>query len=295
MPVTWETIWLREPQDLAFPNGERFVVAVESADFDDLSVKFASGPELVLAGVIDADERFLWPRLHLFVGVDPTQLLFFGGPAAYRVRSDGHVLERLETQRDLADYECGSLDVITAGDIAVIVYEVGILVIDDDLRRRWLRRKYMNQHRVTLEDDAIWIREPHTIPIGHRLSDGELISAPEGYSPGVPCGRVLNQSELFAECVKAWNREAIISAFQAVALELAKVASAAQGGGDDRRQLDDLRAEVASQIAKMSREASARPDHGFAEGLAMRWRELGLDPKRLLGIATTAVYRWRVL
>src|SRR5438552_314749 len=99
MPVAWETIWLREPRHLAFPNGERFVVAVESADFDGLSIKFATGRELVLAGVIDADERFLWPRLHLFVGADPAQMFFFGGPVAYRVHSDGHILERLETQR----------------------------------------------------------------------------------------------------------------------------------------------------------------------------------------------------
>ena len=289
MPVTWQTVWLREPQDLAFPNGERFVAAVKSADFDDLSVKFASGPELVLAGVIDADERFLWPRLHLFVGADPAQLFFFGGPAAYRVRSDGHVLERLETQRNLAEYECGSFDVITAGDIAVIVFEVGILVIGDDLRQRWLRRKYMDQHHVTLEADGVWIREPHAIPIGHRLSDGELISAPEGYSPGVPVGRVPDETEMLAECVKAWNREAIICAFQAIASELAEVASTNQGS--DRRQIYDLRRDVATQIEKMSGDVSARPNHGFAEDLAMRWGELGLDPKRLLGIATTAVYR----
>lgn len=293
MPVTWQTVWLQEPQDLAFPNGERFAAAVKSVDFDDLSVKLASGPELVLAGVIDADERFLWPRLHLFVGADPAQLFFFGGPAAYRVRSDGRILERLETQRSLAEYECGSFDVITAGDIAVIVFEVGILVIGDDLRQRWLRRKYMG-HRVTLEDDAIWIREPHAMPIGHRLSDGELISAPEGYSPGAPRERLPDESELFAECVKEWNREAIIAALHAIASELAMIALAGQCSDADRRQLDDLKGEVVSQIEKMSGDASARPDHGFAESLTMRWRDHGLALKRLLGIATNAVYRWRM-
>lgn len=289
MPITWKTVLLREPQQLTFPNGEPFVVAVESLDWDDLSLEFSRGSKLVLHRAVDADERFEWPRIHVFAGNDPAELFFFGGPAAYRVRSDGRILERVETQRDLAEYECGSLDVITAGDIAVIAYEVGILVIGDDLRQRWLRRKYMG-HRVTLGDDAIWIREPHAIPIGHRLNDGELISAPEGYSPGVPRERLPDQSKLFAECVKAWNRDAIICAFQAIASELAKIPSVDRSGDDDGGRLDDLRREVVSQIEKMSADTSARPDHGFAEGLAKRWRELGLDPRRLLRVATAVLY-----
>jgi hypothetical protein len=290
MPVTWKTVWLREPQRLTFPNGEPFVVAVESLDWDHLSLEFPRGSKLVLHGALDADERFEWPRIHVFAGSDPGELFFFGGPVAYRVCSDGNILERLETQRNLAEYECGSFNVIVRDDVAVIVYEVGLLFIGDDLRKRWLRRKYMDQHRVTLEDDAVWIREPHAIPIGHRLSDGELISAPEGYNPGVPHARVPDESEMFAECVKTWNREAIICAFQAIASELVKVAPLDQGGDDDGKQLDDLRREVASQIEKMSGNTSARPDHGFADGLARRWRELGLDPKRLLGVATAAVW-----
>jgi hypothetical protein len=294
MPVSWKTVSLREPQELMVPNGEQFVVANKPAHSEDLSVAFSDGRELTLAGAVDADERFLNPRIHVFAGTDPGKLLFFGGPVAYRVHSDGHILGRLETHRDLADYECGSFEVIAERDIAVIVYEVGILVIGDDLRPRWLRRKYMGQGQVTLEADVIWIRGPHEIPIGHRLSDGELISAPEGYRPGVPRGRVPNESELFEEGVNAWDRPAVMRVFQALASELATLAETGRtsGGHDDRAQLDELRGNVNAQIEKMSKDPAARPDRGFATGLAARWGQLGLDRKRLFDVAMRAAYKW---
>ena len=108
----------------------------------------------------------------------------------------------------------------------------------------------------------------------------------------MPRQRLPDESELFSACVKEWNREAIIAALHAIASELAMIAR--RGSDADRRQLDDLRSEVVSQIEKMSGDASARPGHGFAERLTMRGRELGLDSKRLLGVATNAVYGWRM-
>src|SRR6185312_13678322 len=115
MPVTWKTVWLPEPQHLTFPNGEPFVVAVESLDWDDLSLEFPRGSKLVLRGALDADGRFEWPHIHVLAGNDAAELFFFGGRTAYRVSSDGRVVDRLETHRDPADY---SFDVITQGDIA---------------------------------------------------------------------------------------------------------------------------------------------------------------------------------
>jgi hypothetical protein len=286
MPVTWKTVWLREPQQLTFPNGEPFMVAVESLDWDDLSLEFPRGSKLVLHGALDADERFEWPRTHVFAGNDPAELFFFGGPTAYCVSSDGRAVERLETHRDLAHYECGSFDVIIARNIAVIVYEVGILVIGDDLRQRWLRRKYMGPGEVSLEGDAIWIREPHSIPIGHRLSDGDLISAPEDYSPGVRRGGVLDEREVFDGCVKAWDREAVISAFQAIASHLATLTPRSA-------EIDALRKGLAAEIEKMTADASARPTRGFATDVAMRWCALGFDMKGLFGVAIAAVYNYK--
>jgi hypothetical protein len=283
MPVAWKTVWLREPQQLTFPNGEPFVVAVESLDWDDLSLAFPRGSKLVLRGALDADGRIEWPRIHVFAGNDAAELFFFGGPTAYRVSSDGRVVERLETHRDLADY---SFDVITRGDIAVIVYEVGILVIGDDLRQRWLRRKYMDQRQVTLEGDAIWIREPHVIPIGHRLSDGELVSAPEDYNPGNPYDRDPDEREVFEGCVNAWDREAALSAFQAIASHLATLTPRSA-------EIDALRKGLAAEIEKMTADASARPTRGFAADVAMRWCALGFDMKRLFRVAIAAVYNYK--
>lgn len=284
-PVTWQTIWLCEPQRLSFPNGQPFVAAVESIDWDDLSIELSSGPRLILRRAIDADERFDCPRIHLFAGTDPAELFFFGGPAAYRVRSDGGILERLETHRDLASYECGSLDVITERNLAVIVYEVGILVIGDDLCQRWLRRKYIGRQQIAVDDGILWLREPHLIPIGHRLSDGELISAPEDYSPGIPYDHPPDEREVFDACVKSWNREAIISAFQAVASHLAALA---QGSAE----IDTLRISIAAEIERMTADGSARPARGFAADAATRWSALGLDAKRLFGVAVVdGVYK----
>lgn len=93
------------------------------------------------------------------------------------------VVQRVETYRDLADYECGNLDVLRHRNMAVIVYEVGILAIDDDLRPRWLKRKYLSRYEIAIEDDLLILRQGSIKPVIHRLTDGELLSSPRNYSP----------------------------------------------------------------------------------------------------------------
>jgi hypothetical protein len=186
MPVTWTSIPLNEPQELRFPDGQEIMIDCRDADFDHLGVRFSFGLDRVLPESDDADERLEWPRVTVFTGNNPSEMFFFGGPIAYRLRSDGEIVQRVETHRDLADYECGRLDVLQHRDIAVIVYEVGILAIGDDLRPRWLKRKYMDEHDIAIEDDLLILRRDSIKPVIRRLSDGELLSSPKNYTPGQP-------------------------------------------------------------------------------------------------------------
>ena len=295
MPVSWNTVWLQEPRELAFPNGQPFVLTVKSIDFDDLSVGFSNGVELVLPGVIESDGRFEWPRIHLFAGNDPGELFFFGGPAAYRVRSDGHIAEKLETHRDPADY---SLDVVTQQDIAVIVYEVGILVIGDDLRPRWQKRKYMDTYEIAIEEGMLILRKPFIRPIVHRLSDGEVIAAPKDYSPRVGERSLPDERELIEHFFDVLDNTGMVRALSAICAEARKIVE--QGGPDQKRvsrdQRGDRRAEeLSDRITAQINVVKAggpefRVDQAFIDDLIARWLELDRDLISLLRTITRCVY-----
>lgn len=101
MPVAWKSIPLGEPQALEFPNDEPIVIECRDRDFDHLGVRFSFGLDRVQPSAVDADEGLKRPRVTIFTGNDPREMFFFGGPIAYRLHSDGEIVQRVETHRNL--------------------------------------------------------------------------------------------------------------------------------------------------------------------------------------------------
>jgi len=93
-----------------------------------------------------------------------------------------------------------------------------------------------------------------------------------------------DEREVFEGCVKEWDREAVLSAFQAIASHLATLTPGSA-------EIDALRKGLATEIERMTADGSARPTRGFATDVAMRWCALGFDVKRLFGIAMAGVYK----
>jgi hypothetical protein len=289
MPITWTSIPLDEPQELRFPDGQEIMIDCRDTNFDHLGVWFSFGLDRVLPRAVDADESLEWPRVTVFTGNNPSEMFYFGGPIAYRLRSDGEIVQRVDTHRDLADYECGSLDVLRHQNIAVIVYEVGILAIDADLRPLWLKRKYMGKYETTIEDDLLKLQRRFMRPVVHRLSDGELISSPRDYSPGLGRRALPDQHEMIRVFLGALDAEGTVRALTPIVGELTGRAKIEL----DRERSDRLRTLVASKIEAAR---TAEPAHGlddaFIEALIAGWSDLGRDLKALQRMLVKGVYAW---
>jgi hypothetical protein len=296
MAITWTSMPLDEPQELQFPDGQEIMIDCRDADFDHLGVRFSFGLDRVLPQAVDADERLEWPRVTVFTGNNPSEMFFFGGPIAYRLRSDGEIVPRVETHRNLAEYECGRLDVLRYQNLAVIVYEIGILAIDDGLRPRWLKRKYMGEEEMAIEGDLLVLRTRFHKPVMHRLTDGELLSSPKDYSPGVPRTRP-DDGQMIVGVLGALDAEGLIRALSAVSAQLNAFADRgaadqqhASGSRSDRERLVRLKARLDAQTEKVSAVGSGNDlDAGFVEGLVAEWQELGLDLKTLLTVVARAL------
>lgn len=290
MPIAWKTVVLAGPQELLFGDYEPIVVERVDAESLDLRVTFLDGRQKMLQGAVDTDERFLDPRITIFTGTDSAEMLLFGGPQAYRLRSDGKIVDRIATLRDLEDYECGSLEVVLHDNLAVIVYEVGILVIDDRLTPRWLRRKYMGRGNIEIADGLLCLREPFTRPIKHRLSDGELVSRHRSYGPGVARNEPPDDREIVACLLHSLDGRGLASALTAIETALARWPHAAPA--DEMEALKQLIAREQEAIKHCDPDDPG--DGASLDRLIDHWLAIGGELAQLRDLTCEAIMAlWR--
>jgi hypothetical protein len=174
-------------------------------------------------------------------------------------------------------------------NIAVIVYEVGILAIDADLRPLWLKRKHMDEYEIAIEDDLLKLRRRFMRPVVHRLRDGELISSPSDYSPGLGRRALPDHREMIESFLGALDPEGIVRALSPIVGELTGTAKTEF----DRKRIDRLRTLVASKIdATRTTEPARGLDDVFINALIAGWLDLGRDLTVLQGILIKGVYAW---
>jgi hypothetical protein len=142
----------------------------------------------------------------------------------------------------------------------------------------------MGGYEITIKDDLLKLRERFMRPVIHRLSDGELISSPSDYSPGVGGRALPNHREMIESFLSALDAEGVVRALSAVSAELTEI---------DNERIAPLRTLVTSQIeAVRATDSAPGLDQKFVNSLIAGWVELGRDLKALQGIVVKGVYAW---
>lgn len=268
MSIIWKPVVLTEPRELLFGDHEPIIVERVDGRPLDLRVKFSHGLHLLLQGAVDTDERHPEPRITVFRGGDPAQLFVFGGPQAYRPRSDGRIVDRLATFRDLDEYE------------------VGILVIDDRLTPRWLHRKYIDDGDPHIADGLLCLRRPFRRPVKRRLSDGQLVSRHRDYMPGVDRLGVPDDRDSVTAFLHALDGRGLAHALPAVDAALAR-----RPASTSRGEIDALRRLIANEIDALGHCDPDDPGDGAAlDRVIEGWLATGGDLGQLRDLISGAVF-----
>jgi hypothetical protein len=142
---------LASPQKIEV-SGATFTLAREDfAGKDDaLCLTLPSGEESRFLGAADVSELIDDPRIHILTGAKSDEVLIFGGERALRLSSQG-VTGEIATFREWRFAEYFATDFFSCEGGMLIVYESGVMLVDEALAVRWHDPKYFNDivHRVS--------------------------------------------------------------------------------------------------------------------------------------------------
>jgi hypothetical protein len=172
--MKWTEITLRGVQSLQV--GGRRVGTVErreTADrIDGLSIHFDTGPHLELRAAVDVSEQLECPRVVVIEGAPRDVFLLFGGEKAYWLTSDGAVKAEFPLFRKWGEEEFWTMRIIDHGSEVVVIYEAGVMAIDEALQVRWHKPKLLNDQFVGLGDNVIKFARDDDAEWFMRLEDG---------------------------------------------------------------------------------------------------------------------------
>lgn len=175
--MDWSEVELTGIQPLHF-KGRRIGTAERRAAWgsrvDSLALRFDTGVDVELRAAVDVSERLSAPRIYVIEGTSPDTFLLFGGEKLYWVSMDGQVKSELATFRECGDEEYWVTEIIQRQDAIVIVYESGVLMIDEALQVRWSQIKYLNDDLVAIEGNALKFSRDGAEEWILRLEDGSI-------------------------------------------------------------------------------------------------------------------------
>jgi hypothetical protein len=116
------------------------------------------------------------PRLFVIEKNPPDSFVIFGGERVYWVTDEGKFLHETSLFRRLDCSEYWTTQVIEDRQRIIVIYESGVLALDEDLRVRWHRKKFFNDVFVSSEDDVLKFVQDHDTPWNMRATDGTDIS-----------------------------------------------------------------------------------------------------------------------
>ncbi len=122
---------------------------------DCLSMRFGNGTELELAAAVDVSEQLKYPRVFSIEGSRDDTLLLFGGEKVYWIKAGGKITAELALFRRWTESEYWTSKIVEHGQMTILIYEAGVLVIDDSLRVVWHKPKLLNDEFISIEGGAL--------------------------------------------------------------------------------------------------------------------------------------------
>lgn len=139
---------------------------------DGLSLHVGTGAHTELRAAVDVSEQLAKPRVFIIEGTPPSTFLLFGGERLYWVSTNGEVKSEIALFREWGWEEYWTTEFIQQQDAIVIIYESGVLMIDEALQIRWHKRKYFNDDLAAVEGTTLkFIRDGQEAWF-MRLEDG---------------------------------------------------------------------------------------------------------------------------
>jgi hypothetical protein len=99
--------------------------------------------------------------------------MLFGGETAYWIKMDGSLLRQCSTYRRAGEEEYWETAIFEWGQSIVIVYEAGVMAVDESLRIRWHTPKLFNDFFVSQEDACLIFSRDQFITWTMSLTDGK--------------------------------------------------------------------------------------------------------------------------
>lgn len=110
---------------------------------------------------MDISERLRTPRIFVIEGKQNETFAIFGGERIYWISTSGKIEKDFQTFRTYADAEYWETKLIERPSDAVLIYEAGVSVIDEDLRITCHKAKFFNDFFVAIEGDSITLLRDH--------------------------------------------------------------------------------------------------------------------------------------
>ncbi len=139
---------------------------------DCLGIRLECGAVLELQAALDISERLRMPRIFVIEGKPNETFAIFGGERIYWVSTAGKIEKDFQTFRAYADAEYWETKLIERPRDAVLIYEAGVSVIDEDLRIRCHKAKFINDFFVAIEGDSITLLRDHDTEWRMQLVEG---------------------------------------------------------------------------------------------------------------------------
>jgi hypothetical protein len=172
--MKWTEIALRGVQPIQL-GGTRIgeIERLQTSDRNDsLVVFFCGGSRLELPSAVDVSERLACPRVFAIEGTPLDTFLLFGGERIYWLTSQGAMKAELLLFRKWGEEEYWTTEFIEQGGGVIVVYEGGLLAIDEALQVRWHKPKLLNDQFVAMEGNTLKFVRDHDVERFIRLEDG---------------------------------------------------------------------------------------------------------------------------
>jgi hypothetical protein len=140
---------------------------------DSLKVRIGGGSFLELPAAVDISEQLRAPRVFLIEGKPDGRFFIFGGEKAYWLSVEGRVENLLTTFRTYTDAEYWETRVIERPNDIVIIYEAGVLAVDEDLNIKCHKSKLFNDIVASIEGDSLRLLRDHDTEWHMQLADGK--------------------------------------------------------------------------------------------------------------------------
>jgi hypothetical protein len=158
--MTWNEITLDNHASLIV-NGETLGSLEYVQKNSTLNINVSNGRCLELPHAVDVSEQESKPRVFIVVDRLGSTFMIFGGPIAYLLGRDISPLGEIKLFRDEIDQEYWKTEFVPRENRLIIIYEAGVLVLDDNLSVRSHQPKLFNDLFQGMDGNAIRFIRDH--------------------------------------------------------------------------------------------------------------------------------------